>query len=138
MPELEVDAFRVVLVALNVVALWGLSLEAIHYFDNKAILPGDQNAINGTFLSLTAIWSVYGSLLLGIGLKWRQPLARWGGLALVAVAVLKLLLLDTFEVKLRPFHIPSGHQPALPDFPGGAGSSDNSRLPVPARDCAPI
>lgn len=102
LPLMEVDALRVLLVALNVVALWGLSQEAIHYFDSRALRPGDQNAINGVFLSLTAIWSIYASLLIAIGLKWRLTLVRWGGLALIAVAVLKLLLLDTFEVILDP------------------------------------
>ena len=107
LPEREVDAFRVLLVAINIVALWGLSQEAIHYFDSRAVQPvwsvGDQNAINGMLLSLTAIWATYASLLLAVGLKWRLPLVRWAGLALIAAAALKLLLLDTFEVSLDPF-----------------------------------
>ena len=106
LPGLEITAFRILLIAINVVALWGMSLEGIRYFDRALVriagMAADQNAINGTFLTLTALWSIYASILLAVGLRWRLPLARMGGMALMAAAALKLLLVDTFVVKLAP------------------------------------
>ncbi len=78
-----------------------LSLEAMAYFDSRFDEFGDQqSATNGTLLTLSVIWSIYASLLLAVGLKWRLPLARWGGIGLAGAAMLKLLAFDTFVVRL--------------------------------------
>lgn len=94
--------------AANLFTLWILSAEAIAYFDSRELavrssgFQAMQDAENGKFLSLTALWAVYAFGLLAIALRTRFYLLRWAGLALLSVAALKLLLVDTFIVDLNP------------------------------------
>ena len=99
----EREVFRALPAALHVVAVWGLSLEAIHYFDTQALTGGsllvnDQNALDSLYVTLTVIWAVYAAALLSVGLARGMPLARWGGLALVGLAFAKLALFDSFAI----------------------------------------
>ena len=99
----EREVFRALPAALHVVAVWGLSLEAIHYFDTQALVGGsllvnDQNALDSLYVTLTVIWAVYAAALLSVGLARGMSLARWGGLALVGLAVAKIMLFDTFSL----------------------------------------
>ena len=99
----EREVFRALPAALHVVAVWGLSLEAIHYFDTQALTGGsllvnDQNALDSLYVTLTVIWAVYAAALLSVGLARGMSLARWGGLALVGLAVAKIVLFDTFSL----------------------------------------
>ena len=100
----EEHVFKSLLVAANVVALWAMSYEIITYFESRAaLLSVDQ--INGVLLSLTLIWALYAAGLLAVGLTRRLELVRLGGLALLAVVVVKLLLVDTLQIEpdLRSF-----------------------------------
>ena len=104
--EWEEQVLKYLLVAVNLVALWALSHEIITYFESReALLSVDQ--LNGTLLSLTLIWALYAAGLLAVGLARRLELARLGGLALLAVVVVKLLLVDTIGVEpdLRSFTV---------------------------------
>ena len=87
----------------NGLTLGLLSLEAMDYFGSRFDgFQEQQSATNGTLLSLTVIWSMYASILMAVGLRWRLALARWGGMGLLGAAMLKLLVLDTFAVQLDP------------------------------------
>lgn len=112
----------------NFVTLWLLTAEVIAYFDSRVLfpssqqLPGEtvvavrervqaerlvyqlaaQNAENGKFLVLTAMWTIYAFGALSIGLAKRLAPLRWVGLGLLAIPALKLLLFDTFMVRLDP------------------------------------
>ena len=92
--------------AANLFALWIFSAEIIAYFDGRELAAGSfqaaQNAENGKLLALTAMWAVYAFGLLAIALAKRSRLLRWAGLALLAIPVIKLLLVDTFVVDLNP------------------------------------
>ncbi len=97
------EVLRALLAALHVVAVWGLSLEAIHYFDTQALTGGsllvnDQNTLDSLYVSLTVIWVLYAAALLSVGLARGMQLARWGGLALVGLAFAKLVLFDSFAI----------------------------------------
>ena len=113
----------------NLVTLWLFTAEVIAYFDSQVLAhpfrqlggpasPEDlerftaafsgynlavQAAENGKFLVLTAMWTVYAFGALSIGLAKRSAPLRWVGLGLLAIPALKLLLFDTFMVRLDPF-----------------------------------
>ena len=91
----------------NILTLWILSAEAIAFFDSReaagfAQFQAIQDARNGQLLSLTALWALYAVVLLGIATANHSRWFRWGGLALLGVAVLKLILYDTFRWNLNP------------------------------------
>ena len=104
--EWEQYATPSLLVIANVLTLTLLSMEVINYFDYRVKWASDfldsQTATNGKYLALTIMFALYGFAVTAVGLAFRVQLARWAGLGLMAVAVVKLLLVDTFLVKLDP------------------------------------
>ena len=102
----EPPTVPVLLAVANLLTLGLLSLEVIGYFGNQAVEAGnylgERSAVNGTLLTLTAVWAIYGFILLGVGMVFRSFQARWGGLALMGVVVAKLLAFDTPLVGLEP------------------------------------
>ena len=107
----EAYAFVALVVAANFVALWTLNQEIINYFDRQAMELGRftaytrdeaQAAINHKHLSMTYLWAIYGAAVIAVGLWRRVPLVRWSGLAILALASLKLMALDTFVTVLLP------------------------------------
>ena len=83
----------------TVVALWMLSQEIIYYFDSLEAMQG-RDYFNGMQLSLTALWAVYGTTVVVVGMLKRYAPARWGGLGLLGLAVLKLLAFDALSVEI--------------------------------------
>ena len=49
-------------------------------------------------LSLSALWTVYAAVLIAVGIVRQERWLRLGGLALLAVPVLKLFLYDSFQL----------------------------------------
>ena len=105
----ESYAFVALVVAANFVALWMLNQEVIHYFDSQAAAleratqtPWDQvrAAVNAKYLAMTYLWGIYGAAVIAVGLWRRLPLVRWTGLAILALASLKLMAFDTFMTEL--------------------------------------
>ncbi|MBI4200739.1 MAG: DUF2339 domain-containing protein [Chloroflexi bacterium] len=89
--------------AANLFTLWILSAEVISFFDSRS--PAQmlyRDAVNAKLLSLTALWAVYAGGLLAVALGTRSSVLRWAGLGLLTIPVLKLVLFDTFEVRLTP------------------------------------
>ena len=99
--EQESYTFQNLLIVANVVALWTLSQEVIHYFDSLAV-KNESDYFNAMQLSLTLLWAFYGSILVSVGLTRRLVTVRWAGLGLLALAVLKLLAFDALEARLDP------------------------------------
>ena len=110
----ESYAFVALVVAANLVALWTLNQEIINYFDHRAVrregldlLPPQfqyaQVAMNAKYLAMTYLWAIYGAGVIAIGLWRRLPLVRWAGLAILALAALKLMAFDTFMAELVPY-----------------------------------
>ncbi len=105
----ESSAFVALVVAANLVALWTLNQEIINYFDRQAAaleratpILWDQirAATNAKYLSMTYLWAIYGAAVIAIGLWRRLPIVRWAGLAILALASLKLMAFDTFMTEL--------------------------------------
>ena len=83
------------LVAVNVVAVWGLSQEIIHYFGSREAAQGGDYS-SAKHLSLTVLWAVYSVGVIGAGIVLRSSQVRLAGMALLAVPVLKLFIFDVF------------------------------------------
>ncbi len=90
----------------NFLTLWLFTAEVIAYFDSRILLLSRemtaQSLDNAKFLTLTAMWTIYAFGILAIGMAKRHAPIRWVGLGLLAVPGLKLLLFDTFMVRLDP------------------------------------
>jgi uncharacterized membrane protein len=88
------------LVAANGLTLWLLSFEIIALVDSPRLAVSDRNAGNVKSLSLSVLWAVYAAaaIVLGVARRWRW--VRLGGLALLAIPVAKLFLLDMWDLEL--------------------------------------
>ena len=138
----EAYAFVGLVAAANFVALWTLNQEIINYFDRQAMELGRftaytrdeaQAAINHKHLSMTYLWAIYGAAVIAVGLWRRVPLARWAGLAILALASLKLMALDTFVTVLLAGSIYSAHQRAIPGVCTRDRADAGFHLVAPAR-----
>ena len=88
------------LVAANVITLWALSVQvvdavniAVEQFDTPHYIV--SNIIS---LSLSALWAVYAAVLIVLGIVRQLRWLRLGGLALLAVPILKLFFYDAFQL----------------------------------------
>ena len=86
------------LVVASLLTLWALSVEIIiatqsDYFSVPASIAGDVASV-----SLSILWAVYAAVLIVVGILRRSRWIRIGGLALLAVPVLKLFLVDSFAL----------------------------------------
>ena len=113
---------QMVIALMNIAVVWALSVEAVHFFQSQdSQLQGtlsDASVTNGILLSLTLIWATFGTGLLAFGLWRRAALTHLGGLALLAVAILKLVLADSQIVDLAPKIIHTDPEPAVPYLSG--------------------
>jgi uncharacterized membrane protein len=104
--EREVAAIAVVVV--NVLALIALNLEARDYFVreiaalrtggtfNYALYRGIDIARNFAY---SAIWMIYGAVLMWIGFWRRSAFLRWQALVLLAVTIVKVFVFDTSQLE---------------------------------------
>ena len=95
LPEAETYVWQGLLVAVNLVGVWALSQEIIHYFGSLEDRAGGsyQDAMH---LSLTVLWAVYAIGVIGAGIVIRSSRVRLAGMALMAIPVLKLFVFDVF------------------------------------------
>jgi len=102
--ERERTTMRMVLiVAANVLAVLALSAEAVGYFSARIARVGNNIALEGDLrlaqqLWLTVVWAVYGGVLLTVGLLRRQALLRVMALALLALTIGKVYVLDIWSL----------------------------------------
>jgi uncharacterized membrane protein len=83
--------------AANALALTLLTLDLSDYFGRqKALAAGlaAEQAENARQFSLTALWAIYGTALAAYGMRRGFGAARIAGLALLAVAAIKVLAFD--------------------------------------------
>ena len=97
-----IDNRKIVLgliVAANALTLWFLSAEVIGGVQTGQLISvssGDRGDV--TSLSLTVLWGIYGAIVLVAGFfgGWRP--VRLAGLGLLGVPVVKLFLVDSFQL----------------------------------------
>jgi len=83
----EVDMFNVLGVAVNILALWALSLEVRQYFSQFNDRLSRQ-------MSLSLLWTIFASGLLIVGVRRNSKELRWQGIVLFGMAVGKVFLFD--------------------------------------------
>ena len=94
-------ALATLLVVANILALGALSLEAFAYYDRRPLLlearPGGVSEGNvfgyvweGKLFLLSLVWTLYGAGALLYGISRKSRWWRYGGLAVLALAALKL------------------------------------------------
>ncbi len=91
----ESYVFQNLLIAANVVALWTLSQEVIHFFDSLAA-KNEAVYFSAAHLSLTVLWAVYSMGVIGVGIAARSRWVRLGGIGLLTIPVAKLFAFDVF------------------------------------------
>jgi uncharacterized membrane protein len=90
-------------VGVNLLALIALTLEASDYFDRQ-MLSGARLASSYRDVTLardfsySAIWLVYGAILMTIGFRRRSAFVRWQSLILIAFTICKVFLFDVSQL----------------------------------------
>ena len=96
----EVLAPVIFLATANILTLWALSVQVIDAF----YIAADNNLVSGHIvnnaisLSLSGLWALYAAILIVLGIVRRDRWLRLGGLALLAIPILKLFLYDAFQL----------------------------------------
>jgi uncharacterized membrane protein len=95
------------IVALNVVALRGLSLEVSDYYARqmevgnylspRALLQKRALLIARDF-TYSALWMAYGAMLMMIGFWRNSAFVRWQALVLIALTTVKVFVYDTSQL----------------------------------------
>lgn len=106
---------RVAVVALNVLALIGLSREVQDYYSRQIIAarptfrlaPGQRWSVNyadtrridiARDFTFSALWMGYGAMLMIIGFLRRSAFVRWQALLLIAATTLKVFVYDVSQL----------------------------------------
>jgi uncharacterized membrane protein len=103
-------AMPVLIIAANVLALIALTIEPVGYFDRAISISGSSAALqlnNWMQFVLTAIWTTYAAVALGIGFRRKSQSIRVGALLLLGISTLKVLLVDA------AFYHADWHRPVL-------------------------
>jgi len=90
--------FPGLLVTANFLTVWILSAEVIATVDSDVVDMSREAEPHVKSLSLSLLWGLYASVMLIIGIVRRWQPVRLGGLALLAIPVAKLFVVDTFEL----------------------------------------
>jgi uncharacterized membrane protein len=101
--ERELPLLQLAVVALNLLALIALTWEASDYFDRQLALPGNYAAhfrqvslVQG--FTYSAIWMIYGAMLMAVGFRTRSAFVRWQSLILIAFTTVKVFLYDVSQL----------------------------------------
>jgi len=103
--EREMPLIHVAAVGVNFLALIALTLEVSDYFSRRMLASGNhflfyrqnQLAIARDF-SYSAIWLIYGAVLMTIGFRKRSAFVRWQALILIAFTIAKVFLYDVSQL----------------------------------------
>jgi uncharacterized membrane protein len=79
------------IIAWNVVALAALSRECVDVFGGP---KGFGNLANEAQFGLSAIWTIYASMLFAVGMRRHRALLRWLGIALFGCTIIKVFVVD--------------------------------------------
>ena len=90
---------HVFLITANLLTIWIVSAEIITTVDSDIVRLDSQTENHIISLSLSVFWAVYAGCLLALGIFKNWQLVRLGGLVLLGVPIIKLFLVDTFELE---------------------------------------
>lgn len=86
------------LITANLLTIWILSAEIITTVDSDIVKLDSQSENHIKSLSLSVLWAIYAGCLLALGMLKNWQMVRLGGLVLLVVPIVKLFLVDTFEL----------------------------------------
>ncbi len=89
----------ILLVGASLLTLWIASAELIAWVDSGLAGVTGRTADFTKSLGLSILWAAYASLALAIGIVKGWRMVRLGALALLAVPILKLFLVDAFALE---------------------------------------
>ncbi len=101
---------RIAAIALNLLALWALTLEADSYFGRELAVWNAAHRRPGSYagyqdiqfaknLSYSVIWLAYGAGLMLFGFWKRSAFVRWQAIVLLAVTIGKVFVFDTSNLQ---------------------------------------
>ena len=101
--EVEKLFLDAAIVGANVLALIALTLEASDYFDRQLQAAGNFSASYHQVtvareFTYSAIWLVYGAILMAVGFWKRSAFVRWQSLILIAFTICKVFLYDVYQL----------------------------------------
>ncbi len=97
----------VAIVALNIVALRGLSLEVADYYSRQMAVGNylsprtllqRRSVLIARDFTYSALWMAYGALLMIIGFWRTSAFVRWQALVLIALTIVKVFVYDTSQL----------------------------------------
>jgi uncharacterized membrane protein len=107
--EREMPVVRFASIALNVLALIALTLEASSYFSRQEVVMSRvHGALGGSALqqimlernfSYSVVWLAYGAGLMLFGFRKRSAFVRWQALVLIGFTIGKVFLYDVSELQ---------------------------------------
>jgi uncharacterized membrane protein len=103
--EREKPLLHAAVIGVNFLALVALTLEASDYFDRRIVAIGNfrnyhlyqQVSLERGF-SYSAIWLIYGAVLMVIGFRNRSAFVRWQALILIAFTTAKVFIYDVWQL----------------------------------------
>jgi uncharacterized membrane protein len=107
----EREGIAIAVIVINVLALLALNLEARDYFVREITALNQARGTAGYSYVLfrnidiarnfaySAIWMVYGAVLMWIGFWKRSSFLRWQALVLLAVTIVKVFVFDTSQLE---------------------------------------
>jgi uncharacterized membrane protein len=107
--EARKTAAAVALIALNVVALRGLSLEVADYYQrhlpatfgnfwSPSALLQRRSVLIARDFTYSALWMAYGAMLMLVGFWRTSAFVRWQALVLIALTTVKVFVYDTSQL----------------------------------------
>jgi uncharacterized membrane protein len=86
--------FQILALAVNVIAVRALTLEAGLFFQQDPSSAFQLDRALAEQLTVSVLWTMYASALMFVGLRQRLPGVRWQGLALFGLTILKVFVSD--------------------------------------------
>ena len=102
--ENEKPWLHIATIGVNLLALIALTLEASDYFDRMMFAGGGynyrvyQNVSLERGLTYSAIWLIYGAILMAVGFRKRSAFVRWQALILIAFTTGKVFIYDVSQL----------------------------------------
>jgi uncharacterized membrane protein len=102
--ENEMILIDVAMIGANLLALIALTWEAADYFNRQMAVRGYRNYAFYHEISVargftySAIWLIYGGILMAFGFWKRSSFVRWQALILIALTTIKIFLYDVSEL----------------------------------------
>jgi len=92
--DAERTFMKILGVAINVVALWGLSLEVYQYFLPPPGTQAGRDTGLAQQMGLSLLWTVYATALVLTGVRKQREGLRYQGLALFGITIVKVFFFD--------------------------------------------